>query len=80
MIQSNGVAMWSDQTTTLFKMTNVMGSIWLSDIPDVLLVVSSFFSILVIGFGIESIRLWIRILESVKFRKFFLIENAAILR
>ena len=80
MIQSNGVAMWSDQTTTLFKMTNVMGSIWLSDIPDVLLVVSSFFSILVIGFEIESIRLWIRILESVKFRKFFLIENAAILR
>jgi hypothetical protein len=80
MIQSNGVAMWSDQTTTPVKMTNVMGSIWLSDIPNVLLVVSSFFSILVIGFGIQSIRLSIRILESVKFRKFFLIENAVRLR
>jgi hypothetical protein len=80
MIQSEGYAIWNDQTTTPIKIKNVMGSIWLSDIPNLLLIVSSLFSLMMIGFTIQSIRFSIRILESVKFRKFFLIENAVRLR
>lgn len=80
MIENSGEAIWNDQTITPFKINQTLGIISLSNIPSFLLIVYSLLTMLAVVFGLQAIRLSIQILESVKFKKFFLSENAVRLK